>query len=137
MCLPKDPQWAQEQSPSYVGFIHGAEYQTHGSMLDDLKDHDVPCVVCRTNSTNVLMVPAKQTCNTGWVREYAGFLMSERNVHPSSKEFICMDETPEPIVGTYLNKDGALFYFQQAVCGSRPCLPYINWRELTCVVCTQ
>jgi len=137
LCLPKDPQWAQEQSPSYVGFIHGAEYQTHGSMFDGNRDHDVPCAVCQTNSTNVLIVPAKQTCHTGWIREYSGFLMSERNVHQSSKEFICMDGNPESLTGTYADRNGALFYFQKSVCGSLPCPPYTDGRELTCVVCTK
>jgi len=65
LCLPKEPDWAPEQSPSLVGYVHGAEYETHGSIWDALRNHDVPCAVCRTNSTNVLMIPAKQTCPTG------------------------------------------------------------------------
>jgi len=137
ICLPKDPEWAQEQSPSYLGYILGAEYQTHGSMLDGLKDHDVPCAVCQTNSTNFLIIPAKQTCHTGWAREYAGFLMSERNTNPSSKEFICMDEIPESVTGSYADRNGALFYFQKSVCGSLPCPPYFDSRVITCVVCTK
>jgi len=32
ICLPKDPEWAPEQSPSLVGYVHGAEYETHGSI---------------------------------------------------------------------------------------------------------
>jgi len=138
LCLPKDPEWGAEvQSPSYLGYVHGAEYETHGTMLDSLKDHDVPCAACQTNSTNVLMIPAKQTCPTGWIREYFGYLMSSRHSHASAKEFICMDGNPEALTGTYLDKNGALFHFQKAVCGSLPCTPYINGRELTCVVCTK
>ena len=137
LCLPKDPEWVDEQSPSYVGYIHGAEYQTHSSMFDSIKDHDVPCAFCHTNSTNVFVLPAKQTCPTGWTQEYFGFLMSERNTHSSSKEFICMDRNPESITGSYVDRQGALFHFQKAVCGSLPCPPYINRRELMCVVCTK
>jgi len=137
LCLPRDPDWAQEQSPTYLGYIHGAEYQTHGSVFDGNTDHDVPCAVCQTNSTNVLIIPAKQTCQTGWIREYSGFLMGERNSHASSKEFICMDGNPESLTGTYTDRNGALFHFQRSVCGSLPCPPYIDGRELTCVVCTK
>ena len=137
LCLPKNPDWAQEQSPTLLGYIHGAEYQTHGSIFDAIKDHDVPCAVCRTNSTNVLMVPAKQTCHSGWIREYSGFLMSERDVHQSSKEYVCMDGNPESLTGTYADRNGALFQFQRSVCGSLPCPPYTDGREFTCVVCTK
>jgi len=59
LCLPKDPQWAPDTTPAYKGFVHGAEYQTHDSFLDGLKDNDVPCAVCKTNSSNVLMIPAR------------------------------------------------------------------------------
>jgi len=137
LCLPKDPEWAPEQSPSVVGYVHGAEYETQNSVLDALRNHDVPCAVCRTNSSNVLMIPAKQRCHTGWIKEYSGFLMSERNIHASPKEFICMDGNPESLTGTYVDRNGALLHYQKAVCGSLPCLPYIDGRELTCVVCTK
>ena len=137
LCLPKDPEWAYIQSPLHFSYVYGAEYETHGSTFDDVKEHDVPCAVCRTNSTNVLMIPAKMTCPTRWIREYYGFLMSEGYNHASSKEYVCMDRFPETLTGTYVNRNGALFYFQKAVCGSLPCDPYINLKELTCVVCTK
>ena len=137
LCLPKDPEWAQEQSTSNYGFIHGAEYITPGSVLAALQDHDVPCAVCRSNSTNILLVPAKQTCHTGWIREYTGYLLSGYLGHQASKEYIFMDGNPEAIPGTYLNKPGALFYFQKAKCGSLPCQPYVDGRDITCVLCTQ
>jgi len=88
LCLPKDPEWTQEQSTPNYGYIYGAEYVTPGSILGALQDHDVPCAVCHSNSTNVLMVPAKQTCHTGWIREYTGYLMGEYYGHPASKEYI-------------------------------------------------
>jgi len=137
LCLPKDPEWSTLNSPKEYGYVFGAEYQTHYSDWDYVKDHDVPCAICRTNNTNILMIPAKRTCPSGWMREYYGFLMSSKHTQESSKEFVCMDGSPETIAGTYENKDGALFYFQKAECGSLPCDPYINFRELTCVVCTK
>jgi len=136
LCLPKDPEWTQEQSTSNYGYIHGAEYVTPGSILEALQDHDVPCAICRSNSTNVLVVPAKQTCYTGWIREYTGYLMSGYLGHPASKEYICMDGNPEAIQGTYAYKLRALFYFQKAKCGSLPCQPYKEGWDITCVVCT-
>ncbi|XP_052804037.1 uncharacterized protein LOC128234084 [Mya arenaria] len=136
LCLPKDPQWGPDTTPSYKGDVHGAEYQVHGTFWDHLKDNDVPCAVCRTSKTNVLMIPARQECYEGWNKEYHGYLMAERDTHQSNKEYICMDGEPEARIGTQANVNGALLHFQQAVCGSLPCLPYIGGRELTCVVCT-
>ena len=93
------------------GFVHGAEYQTHDSFLDDLKDHDVPCAVCKLNSSNVLMIPARQECYEGLMREYHGFLMSGREVHVTSKVFVCMDGEPEFIPGTQADKKRRIVSF--------------------------
>jgi len=137
LCLPKNPEWASPQSPRYYSHVYGAEYETHDSILDAVTDHDAPCAVCRANRTTVLMIPAKRACSTGWIRAYYGVLMTEKYKHASSKEFVCMDGSPETLTGTYVNRNGALFYFQKAACGSLPCDPYISGRELTCVVCTK
>ena len=99
------------QSPDYFGYVHEAEHQTHRTMFDDPKDHDVPCAVCRTNSSNVMVVPAKQTCPTGWIRECFGYLIISRNAHASANDFICMDGNPEALTGSYLDKNGTLFHF--------------------------
>ena len=40
--LPKDPQQASDTTPSYKGYVHGAEYHTHGTFLGGIKDHEVP-----------------------------------------------------------------------------------------------
>jgi len=112
LCLSKDPQWAPYTTPSFKGFVHGAEYQTHDSFLDGLKDHVVPSAICKTNSSNVLIIPARQECYEGWIREYHGFLMAERDTHQSGKESVCMDGDPEFITGTQPNENGVLFHFQ-------------------------
>jgi len=131
LCLPKDPGWSLLNSPAqHYSYVYGAEYHTHDSDWDYLKEHDVPCAICRTNSTNVLMIPAKRTCPSGWIREYYGFLMSEKYYHASSKEFVCMDGSPETVTGSYAYRNGALFYFQKAACGSLPCDPYIDLQEI-------
>ena len=137
LCLPKDPEWVQVHTTPYEGHVHGAEYQDIGSLFQAINDKDVPCAVCQTKSSNILMIPAKQSCHTGWVLEYSGYLMSGYKDHPSQKEFVCMDGNPETLPDTQANTDGALFYLQTAKCGSLTCPPYIDGRELTCAVCTK
>ena len=50
----------------------------------------------------------------------------------------CMDVTLKPTTGSAgTNEDGLLFYFVEGRCGSLPCPPYDNTKELSCAVCTK
>ncbi len=40
-------------------------------------------------------------------------------------------------IGTNANQNGNLLYPTEAECGSLPCGPYVQDRELTCVVCAR
>ncbi|ELU04982.1 hypothetical protein CAPTEDRAFT_124321, partial [Capitella teleta] len=103
-----------------------------------LHNHNVPCAVCRAKTrATVLMVPARQECHEGWTREYSGYLTSGRKTHNGRTQFTCMDAAPEVEDAGHRDENGALFYAVEDRCGSLPCPPYINGRELTCVVCTK
>ncbi|WAR02856.1 hypothetical protein MAR_009414 [Mya arenaria] len=135
LCLPRDPVLDDIQGGSR-SYIYGAEYETKGGTLwREMQDEEVPCVVCITPNTNVVMVPAKNVCHPGWNLEYAGYLMAEKFDH-SAKNYVCMDGEPDDLDGSRGNQDGALFYFVEASCGSLPCDPYIQGYELTCAVCS-
>ena len=124
------------------GFIYGAEYQIEGhvpkSVLDlKLHDHDVPCAVCYVSTrTAKIMVPGTFECPSRWTREYHGYLMTERHNHHRST-FECVDLEAQKAIGGHANRDGALFYFVEPRCGSMPCPPYDQVREMTCAVCTR
>ena len=62
--------------------------------------------------------------------------MSGNYKDTAATEFECVDKEAETI-GEKENKDGKLLHPVEAVCGSLPCPPYHEGRELTCVVCTQ
>ena len=116
------------------------EYQTHTcyySYLHGNHDRDVPCAVCYvTQRSTVYMVPAKYTCPSGWTREYYGFLMAEHHNH-SPSQFTCVDTAFKSVIDSSKNHDGLLFFFVEGRCGSLPCPPYDNTRELSCAVCTK
>ena len=124
------------------GYIYGAEYQIEGhvpkSVLDlKLHDHDVPCAVCYVSTrTAKIMVPGTFECPSRWTREYHGYLMTERHNHHRST-FECVDLEAQKAIGGHANRDGALFYFVEPRCGSMPCPPYDQVREMTCAVCTR
>jgi len=119
-------------------YVYGAEYQTGSTdhPFARLNDKDVPCVVCHTPNTNVVMVPAKSTCHSGWLLEYSGFLMANHHQYQRTN-YVCMDGEAEALDDSYGDQNGALFYFTQAGCAhSLPCGPYIDGYELTCAVCS-
>ena len=144
-CLPIDPQFLTpiaNKGYTHRAIIQGAEYQTFtdsSSHVHGSHDLEVLCAVCHvSNRTAVYMVPAKYTCPTGWTREYYGYLMTSVSLGDRHRtQFTCIDTTFKGVPGTQANLDGFLFHFVQGSCGSLPCPPYDNTRELSCAVCTK
>jgi len=137
LCLPRDPDLA-----NIIGglrsLLYGAEYELGNtdSPLNGLQNEDVPCAVCYTPNTNVVMIPAKNSCHDGWVLEYSGFLMSGYYGHSGRTTHICVDGEAEGLDDSYGNQNGAMLYFVETRCGSLPCGPYQDNYELTCAVCS-
>ncbi|XP_038060661.1 short-chain collagen C4-like [Patiria miniata] len=144
ICLPSDPNWSSnyDDRVASVSYLYGTEYdvgdQHHFSRqnAEVLHDRDAPCAVCRLlERSTKLLFPAKLGCPPKWTEEYRGFLMSAHNNHGRA-EAVCVDQAPEVISGSQTNQNGALFYFIEGICGSLPCPPYVNGREITCTVCS-
>ena len=141
-CIVEDPENFDFGAGTVeASYIYGVEYQMFGNIPSSnlpLFDHDVPCSVCYVaERETVLMIPGKYTCPQNWVREYYGYLMAERSVHKGRSTFECVDVAPETITGGHANHDGALFYHVEPRCGSLPCPPYEEEKEMTCAVCTR
>jgi len=141
VCLPHSPKYDKFKAGyQNSGRMYGSEYEvnTVNPFKYNLHDHDAPCVVCYVSSRgSMLMMPARNDCPSGWTEEYHGYLMTEFYNHPKQRDFICVDEDAEYVPGSGADKDGALLYVVEGVCGSLPCLPYVAGRELTCAVCTK
>ncbi|KAJ8315841.1 hypothetical protein KUTeg_007991 [Tegillarca granosa] len=105
-----------------------------------MDDNDPPCAVCHSTSRGSrLMIPARTTCTKGWVLEYTGYLMTGKTIHEKASEYICVDKDMSIIPGTSSNNDDAvLLYLVEANCGgSMTCPPYVQGREIACVICTK
>ena len=135
VCLPRDPLFEPDVTSGSTSLIYGAEYETNSGAWKIYHNQDVPCAVCRTPRTNVLMLPGRNQCYNDWQLEYTGFLMSDYYGY-SSKEYTCVDAYPETLNSGSTNANGALFYFVEARCGALKCPPYIEGREITCAVCS-
>lgn len=141
LCLPSSPKYDKyKNGHQSAGYVYGVEYEvsSFNPFKKSLHDHDAPCVVCFVKSRGaMLMMPARNECPTGWTEEYHGYLMTAFHNHRKQYDFICVDEDAEARPGTRANKNGALLYPVEGVCGSLPCHPYVAGREFTCAVCTK
>ena len=137
-CLPLDPNYLKYISGKQINsYIHGAQYEQTNTILQNSENTDVPCAVCYVPTrTTLYMMPAKYTCPTNWTTEYYGYLMTERYTHYRS-QFTCVDDSLKPVIGTNYDHHGLLFYLVEGRCGSLPCPPYEETKELTCAVCTK
>ena len=96
ICLPHNPEYYNYGSRGkYPAYVYGAEYETWGSPLNRLGNHNVPCAVCEARKQTMLMIPAKINCPSRWTREYNGWLMASYYGHRSPKMFVCMDKNPD------------------------------------------
>ncbi len=84
-----------------------------------------------------IMIPGRNQCYPGWNLEYNGYLMAGHHSHRGKTDYICVDSDPESYGAGFRNDAGALLYAVEGICGSLPCPPYVNHRELTCVVCSK
>ena len=140
-CLSLSPQYLRTQPGSQtesVSRIYGAEYDFwQHSSVSSSKKFDVPCAVCYVGQrSTVYMVPARYTCPAGWTTEYYGYLMAEHGNHQRS-QYTCIDKILKAVPGSSGSKYGLLFYFVEGRCGTLPCPPYEETKELTCAVCTK
>ena len=143
-CLTADPA-NFDFGPGTVeaSYIYGAEYQIFGNVPVSnlpLDCHDVPCTVCYVATRETaLMIPGTYSCPPNWTREYYGYLMAERS-HPTHKgrsTFECVDVGAETAPGGEECEYEALLYHVEPRCGSLPCPPYEEEKEMTCVLCTR
>jgi hypothetical protein len=152
LCTPETPQWGNklDGNQAWTGFLYGVEYQFVGEYEKDgtlfsfannggqnLRFHGAPCVVCyQPARTSVMMIPARVNCSVeGWNLEYKGYLVSQDKTRYAS-EYLCLDDTPETIPGGDGNQLSQEFFPVQARCGSLPCMPYVDYHELSCAVCS-
>jgi len=142
LCLPTKPLWGEyDDGSNTAARIYGAEYEIFRSYSNrffkkNVGEGDVPCAVCRSIRTSLLMIPGRNACYDGWSVEYTGYLSAGYYSHYAASEYVCLDADPDVIAGSQRDHNGKLFYMTEAKCGSLPCPPYVEGRELTCVVCS-
>ena len=84
-----------------------------------------------------VMVPGRKDCYPGWTKEYWGYLMSGHDNRAGAYDHLCMDNEPEFMQHGGKSDDQHILYLVEAQCGSLPCPPYVQGRELACAVCSK
>ena len=145
LCLSSNPLWGHynDAHDSYA-HVYGTEYEFEGVaggssqfFGTNMEEEDAPCSVCRSSRPTVIMIPGRNQCYPGWTLEYKGYLVAGGYNQAAATEYVCLDDQPEMLQKGHANDNGKLFYFAEGRCGSLPCPPYVDGRELTCVVCTK
>lgn len=142
LCLPETPSWfnytdGNDKFPR--GCIYGAEIDVNEpSNIFPYRvwEQDIPCAVCMPRHNTVLMVPGSASCPIEWEEEYHGYLMAGY-YSTGAHNYKCVDSEPEAIPNGSGSNDQHIFYLVEAQCGSLPCPPYVQGRELACVVCSK
>ena len=146
ICLSPDPLWGHYNDAHDAGAkVMGVEYELDGAdhghetafFHKNLHDEDAPCSVCRSPRPTVIMIPGRNQCYKGWTLEYKGYLVAGYYGRTAANEYVCLDDNPDVIPGGHTDQNGALFYMVEGRCGSLTCPPYVDGRELTCVVCSK
>ena len=141
ICLVKDPKYPPQAATSSTNWIYGTEYETGGSALSRVNQHNAPCAACHVTTRSAqLMIPGTDQCPGGWTLEYAGWLVSGHYSHKGRTMFVCLDKDAEVLRGEEASTDGAVMYHAVVGCYGRygiPCPPYVNQKDLACAVCTK
>ena len=145
LCMPDDPEYA-EYTAGVQGWsqVYGVEMEPRNGPLRAVHNENAPCAVCYTpHRTTMLMIPAKLSCPSNWIREYQGYLMSATSKCGYADKrtmFECVDRNPDTVPrngGDNGPSGAAVFYHNEAACSGLSCPPYDPEKELMCVVCTK
>ena len=82
------------------------------------------------------MIPGQDACPGNWKKEYTGYIMGPSYTQKHSGQYICVDQKPQIVHGSAQTHNGERLYLVETECPSLQCGPYVNGRELRCVVCT-
>ena len=141
LCMPFNPQYVSGIGNGGGAYIYGSEYQSVNNInygKRNIQDRNIPCAVCRVQTrSTVIMVPARNTCPSGWTREYHGFLMAA-HWRQQKRDYLCMDRGMKTLSGRAHYQGGNLLYSAAMQCNfGLDCPPYQAEKPLTCAMCTK
>lgn len=135
-------KFTEEQCKLYGTAICNNLKVNHAHLFRKLDYFQVPCVVClREKRTATLLMPGRNICQSGWWKEYIGFLMTQQHGDARSQH-ICVIADAQGVPGS--NTTGATGPLLQPVaykCTGPSCPANYGSssykpRALSCAVCS-
>ena len=156
-CLPEDPEYSSYRIPAPMSSLRNTLYiESPNFAGQSLSYRRVPCVACETmQRVSLIMIPGKTRClSSDWTLDYRGYVMSqlEHNANDSLDfngaakrgrgNYVCVDESSEPLSSTRAKSHGAVIHTVAALCTGDDaivgCPPYkADNSALSCVVCSK
>lgn len=91
--LPNNPELSNRTGPG-SSLLVGTEYEDGNFFANGAQDEDVTCALCRSvNTSSSIMIPGRESCDSGWNLGYHGLLASGSYDHKPSS-YICIDSHP-------------------------------------------
>lgn len=142
LCLPENPIYnkyrkGQTRNTAQIGGVkYGATFNADG---EQYSKKYIACTVCEAlGKSQILMVPATDTCPDNWELNYKGYLSSQSS-HERT-EYICLDtEIERTSLRSSTQKTGILDKVRIKKCNILPCGKdrYEVNKNLQCVVCSK
>ena len=140
--------WIESDADEGEGYVYGFSYGSSGQGVQELvgiHGTSIPCAVCEAKTSGILAIYGDfvrckckvssllvslgtYKCPDRFSLEYAGYLMSNRNSHKKG-EYVCVDQKAKTDTGTG-SSSGSLWVPTEYKCGSLPCPPYTQDREV-------
>merc|ERR1719163_2182344 len=132
LCLHPRPQKVGSNNADGGNQLYAVEFRNTGE-LDKNHYEDPSCVVCAADAPTYVSW-GRNKCATGHEQMYEGLVMSSEYTTYKG-EFICADRERKVSDSASQNDQGShRWYTVEAQCGSLPCGPYQENRELNCAV---
>lgn len=135
LCLAGTPSWGPyyDDSAQTSNLVYGTQLAENRGPMLNAQGKPARCAACLATARATFMLPGSNACPAGWTKLYSGYLVAQHYTQPRT-EFVCMDEAPDTS-GSSTSLSGNLWYLTEGACGSLPCPPYVQSREMTCSVC--
>jgi len=137
ICLTDEPSDAPDTHTGSQNhaMLYGTEYEAHYGNADanSKNNKNAGCTTCSYDGATYVTWGSVQ-CTPGHDLLYSGNVMASHHGHWKS-EWVCVDEKREAHTEGVTNRHHNLWYLAEYECGSLPCGPYTQNKEVACAVC--
>jgi len=137
ICVTMNPSEAPDKADGAQNHarLYGTEYESHYMGSNRNHNQDAACAVCAYHGRATYNAWGTTECGAGHTRLYQGNVLAAHHSQWRA-EWQCVDEAQKGHAENNAgNNDGVLWYQAEYECGSIPCGPYTQNKEVACAMC--